>query len=246
MKISILIPTLDNPAYLKCLLDSIKAYTVVDYEILIYYNTVKNNLGLSKAINLLGKKAVGDFIFYPNDDMYLAPGWDEALLNAVNPNIHYQYLTAAMFEPQYENVCMNSPMDYGRTPLEFHEQRFLNGWKKARKIKEDVVSPYCPIFVTKALWDEVGGYDEAYFPCFGTDPDFAAKIYFTAKKAGKPYEFRAVADAGVYHFQCITTDKIPNDASYRAQAASIFKSKWGMDWGTFYKQHLQIGKKCGF
>lgn len=244
MKISILIPTLDNPGFLDYLIKSIKAHTVVDYEILVHQNTQKNNIGLPKALNLLGKQAQGEFICYLNDDMYVGPGWDKALLAKVNPNIHYQYLTAAMFEPRFKNVCMNSPMNYGRYPNEFTKKKFLNEWQTVRKIKEDIVSPYCPIFVTKKLWDEVGGYDEEYFPCFGTDPDFAAKIYFAAQANNMPYEFRAVADCCVYHFQCITTDKIPNDAYYRNKAREIFNRKWGLDWGTFYKQYLQIGKKC--
>ena len=244
MKISILIPTLDNQEYLECLLNSVEKHTVVEHEVLIHYNTVEDNLGLPKAINLLGRKATGDYICYLNDDMYVGPGWDEALLKKVNPTIYYQYLTAAMFEPQYTNICMNSPMNYGRYPDEFREEDFLKEWKEVRRIKEDIVSPYCPIFVTKALWDEVGGYDEKYFPCYGTDPDFAAKIYFAALKKRANYEFRAVADACVYHFQCITTDRIPNNAIYRAQAVQTFQKKWGLDWGTFYKQYLQIGKKC--
>jgi len=244
VKISIVVPTLDNSEYMECLLDSIEKHTTAEYEVLIHYNTVENNIGLPKAINQLGAQAKGEFICYLNDDMYVGPGWDEALLKKVNPNIHYQYLTAAMFEPQYANVCMNSPMDYGRTPADFREQNFLKEWKDVRRIKNDIVSPYCPIFVTKALWDEVGGYDEAYFPCFGTDPDFAAKIYFAALKKGVDYEFRAVADCCVYHFQCITTDRIPNNAMYRAQAVQTFQTKWKLDWGTFYKQCLQIGKKC--
>ena len=243
MKISILIPTLDNPEYMRCLLDSIKKYTTVEHEILIHYNTKENNIGLPKAINELGAQAKGEFICYLNDDMYVGPGWVEALLAKVNPNIHYQYLTAAMFEPQHENICMNSPMDYGRHPNEFKEEDFLKEWKDIRRIKEDIVSPYCPIFVTKALWDEVGGYDEEYFPCFGTDPDFAAKIYFAALKKGANYEFRAVADCCVYHFQCITTDKIPNDAYYRDKARETFLRKWGMTWGQLYQNLLYIGSK---
>jgi glycosyltransferase involved in cell wall biosynthesis len=243
MKISILIPTLDNPEYLQCLLNSIEKHTTVEYEVLIHYNTIENNIGLPKAINLLGENAKGEFICYLNDDMYVGPGWDKALLKAVNPNIYYQYLTAPMFEPQYENVCMNSPMPYGRTPKEFREEDFLKEWKEKRRIKEDIVSPYCPIFITKKLWDEVGGYDEAYFPCFGTDPDFAAKIYFAAKKAEKPYEFRGVAESCVYHFQCITTDRIPNNNMYRIKALQLFMSKWEMHYKDFYTYDLHIGKK---
>ena len=244
MKISIVIPTLDNPEFMTCLLDSIEKHTTIEHEVLIYYNTKENNIGLSKAINRLGVQAKGEFICYLNDDMYVGPGWDEALLAKVNPNIHYQYLTAAMFEPQYANVCMNSPMDYGRRPNEFREEDFLKEWKDVRRVKEDIVSSYCPIFVTKVLWDEVGGYDEAYFPCFGTDPDFAAKIYFAALKKGANYEFRAVADCCVYHFQCITTDKILNDAYYRNKAKEIFSRKWGISWGSLYQELLYIGNKC--
>lgn len=245
MKISIVIPTLENPDYLQCLLDSINKHTIVDYEVLIYQDSMANHVGLPKAINSLGRQAIGEYIFYPNDDMYLAPGWDRALLAKVNPDIHYQYLTAAMFEPLYDNVCMNSPMPYGRHPSEFREEDFLNEWMDVRTIKRDIVSPYCPLFVTKKLWDEVGGYSEEFYPCFGTDPDFAAKIYFAAREHDQPYEFRAVADCGVYHFQCITTDRIPNDAQHRVQAALTFSRKFNMTWGTFYKDILHIGKEHG-
>lgn len=243
MKISILIPTLDNPEFLSYLLTSIEKHTTVEHEVLIHHNTKENNIGLPKALNQLGNQAKGEFVCYLNDDMYVGPGWDTALLSKVNSNIHYQYLTAAMFEPMYENVCMNSPIDYGRHPEDFREEDFLKEWKDSRRIKKDIVSPYCPIFMTKLLWDELEGYDEEYFPCFGTDPDFAAKIYFNANLNGSLYEFRAVADCCVYHFQCVTTDKISNDAYYRNKAKEIFNKKWQMDWGYLYNNLLQIGQE---
>ncbi len=242
MKISIVIPTLENPEYLACLVDSIKRHTTVSHEILIEHDSMENHRGLPKAINAAAARATGEFIFYPNDDMYLAPGWDRALLAKVNPDIHYQYLTAAMFEPQYDNVCMNSPMPYGRHPDDFREVDFLTEWEDVRTIKQDIVSPYCPIFVTKELWDEVGGYSEEFFPCYGTDPDFAAKIYFAATNSNLPYEFRAVADCGVYHFQCITTDRMPNHAQHRANAVATFNRKFGITWGTLYNDILHIGQ----
>ena len=240
MKISILIPTLDNLEYTKFLVDSIKKNTVIDHEVLIHQNTAENNLGLPKALNLLGRQATGDYICYLNDDMWVGPGWDTALVAKINPDIPYQYLTSLMIEPQYNNACMNSPWDFGKTPKDFDEDALMKRWLAERNT-EDVISPYCPIFVTKALWDEVGGYDEAYFPCFGTDPDFAAKIYFAAQQAGKPYEFRAVADCCVYHFQCITTDKIPNEAQHRENAKGTFMRKWKMPWGTLYNGILHVG-----
>ncbi len=241
MKISILIPTLDNPEYLACLLESIAKHTTSEYEVLIHHNTAENNIGLPMALAKLGAQATGEYICYLNDDMYVGPGWDTALLAKVNPDIPYQYLTAAIFEPQYDNVCMNSPMDYGKHPKEFREEDFLREWKDVREIKEDIVSPWCPIFVTAKLWREVGGYDLEYFPCFGTDPDFAAKIYFGANRIGVPWEFRAVADCCVYHFQCVTTNKIPDSVHYQQKSKEIFMRKWGMEWGPFYDNLLRVG-----
>jgi len=247
MKISILIPTLDNVEYMKIIVPAVRKHTINPYEILVYANDLSSkmkeyalkenfdvfeyshkNEGIAFAVNVLGKQASGDIVFFLNDDMYVAPGWDEALVRKINDNIFYQYLTPCMFEPRWKNPTMNSPFDYGRTPETWQEQKFLSEWKNLRLIKEDIVSGSTPTFVKKELWDKVGGYDEEYWPGFGTDPDLIAKIYFTAKKEGKPYEFRGVADSGVYHFQCISTERIKNDHSYRQQAHRRIKGKWGV------------------
>ena len=248
IKISIIIPTLDNVDYLKLTVRAIRNHTFYPYEILVHANTVSDkmkeyasqenfdvftfsgqNEGVAKPVNDLVKKATGNLIFYIGDDAYLAPGWDIAFINKLNDKIFYQYLTGCMFEPQYENICMNSPISYGKTPEDFQEQKFLDEWQEKRKIKEDIISPWGPVFMTKALWDHIGGFDEGFFPGFGTDPDIVAKIYFEAIKRNTKYEFRGVADVGIYHFQCISTNKLPNSDILRAQAKARFISKWRME-----------------
>jgi len=253
-KISIIIPTLDNVDYLKLAVDTIRKHTVSPYEILVYANEMSvkmkeyvrtanldvflhsdHNEGVAKPANELVKESTGDIIFYAGDDLYLAPEWDVPLINALNDKIFYQYLTGCMFEPLYSNPCMNAPINYGRSPKDFQEDLFLREWKEKRRIKEDIISPWGPIFITKDLWNCIGGFDEGYFPGFGTDPDIIAKIYFAAIREGKPYEFRGVANAGMYHFQCITTDKLPDNELLRMQAKIRFISKWNMEPTQLYK-----------
>lgn len=247
MKISILIPTLDNVEYMKIIVPAIREHTTNPYEILVYANDMSpkmkeyaskesfdvfeyshKNEGIALAVNVLAKRATGDIVFFLNDDMYLAPNWDKALIRKINDSIFYQYLTPCMFEPRWENPTMNTPFNYGRTPETWQEQKFLFEWWDLRQIKEDIISQSIPTFVKKELWDRVGGYDEKYWPGFGTDPDFVAKIYFRAKKEGKPHEFRGVSDSGVYHFQCISTERIQNHNLYRQKAHKRFEEKWGI------------------
>ena len=244
--ISIIIPTWNNLEYLKLAIKSIHKHTTTDYEILVhanqatpevidylrnagdveYFSQSSSNLGIAKPTNDLVRLAQGEYILYSNDDIYVAPGWDTALLDKVDEDIHYQYLTAPLFEPEYNNVCMNSPISFGKTPEEFNEKQFIDTWFAKRRIKQDIVSPWGPVFIKKTLWDEIKGFDEQYFPGFGTDPDIVAKIYSAAVAKGEEYEFRGVADCGMYHFQCISTNRL--DPRYRDQAKMLFISKWSM------------------
>jgi len=248
MKISILIPTLNNVEYMKIIIPAIRKHTTGPYEILVYANAMTpemkeyalkegfdvfehswKNEGIARAVNSLAKRATGDMVFYLNDDMYVGPGWDTAFVRKINPDIFYQYLTPVMFEPRWENPTCNTPLNYGICPDTWQEQKFLSEWMAVRQIKEDIISGNVPTLVSRDLWNCVGGYDEEYWPGFGTDPDLVAKIYFRAKKEGMPYEFRGVADCCLYHFQCVSTARIENHSFYRGRAHKRFEEKWGME-----------------
>lgn len=261
MKISILVPSLNNVEYMKIVIPAFRKHTVNPYEILVHANNFSpemkeyaskenfevfeysdKNDGVALSVNSLARQATGDIIFYIGDDVYVAPNWDVALVRKFNDNIFYQYLTPCMFGSRGTSPTKNYPIDYGRTPEAWREQDFLDEWWDRRIIKEDIVSGSGPVFVRKELWDKVGGFDEEYWPGFGTDPDLIAKIYFTAKKEGKPYEFRGVADSGVYHFQCISTEQILHDGTYRDRANMRFIKKWGM-WPRKLSEIIGEGRK---
>ena len=94
MKISIIIPTLNNLDYLKISLKSIKKNSYYEHEIIVHvnenkdntieylkqnqikYTFSKTNLGLCSSVNLAVKESSTDLILYTHDDMYFLPNWD--------------------------------------------------------------------------------------------------------------------------------------------------------------------------
>jgi GT2 family glycosyltransferase len=201
----------------------------------------ETNQGVARPANQLSARASGDYILYFNDDIYVAPGWDTALLRKVDDTIPYQYITACMFEPKYNNACMNSPSpQFGEDPRTFNRKLFDDTWMDARRITNDIVSPWGPIFIKRKVWERIGGFDEGYYPGFGTDPDFVAELYAMAVEDNARYEFRGVCDSGMFHFQCVTTDKLPQH--YREEARFRFLSKWGKSPAEF---HTEIGAGKG-
>ncbi len=247
MKISILIPTLNNPKYVGLVTNAFRRNTTNPFEILVfancmskemeqladilkfdYFNGSHENKGVAEATNFLARHATGDIIFYASDDVYCAPGWDKVLISKFNPDIHYQYLTGIMFGPTGINPMMHAPFNCGKLPQQWkeNEQKFLNEWRDRRTITQDIISVLGPVFVRKELWDEVGGFDELFYPGFCTDPDFIAKIYFTAKKKNMSYEFRGVCDCGMYHFESIGNAKVKDAHTLRREAWHIFSKKW--------------------
>ena len=97
MKISIIIPTLNNLDYLKISLKSIIKNSFYNHEIIVHvnentddtikyleannikYTFSKNNLGLCSSVNLAAEQSTTNLILYAHDDMYFLPGWDKCL-----------------------------------------------------------------------------------------------------------------------------------------------------------------------
>ena len=261
MKLSILIPTVNNIDYIKLFVDSVRESIDTDYEILVYANQAtmemvdylkseiftytevsEVNRGVAYPCNRLASRATGDVIMYAGDDHFVAPGWDKAIEEKLNPNIFYQYMTPCLFEPQWDNKCMNAPMDYGRTIQTFDKERFLKEWKTVRRIKADIVSPWGPPILTKKLWEHIGGFSEE-FPIFASDSDMVAKIYTMAQHAKQPFEFRGLADCGFYHFQSVTTSRLSNLPAHQMNSKQQFREKWGLLPMELYDNVLGAGKQ---
>jgi glycosyltransferase involved in cell wall biosynthesis len=249
-RISVLVPTMGNPWHLSITILSACKYAAGPLEVLVYSNEhipeidqvvadhqaagrpvrlvafSPDNDGVAKAVNALAREARGEFVFYTGDDVYLLPGWDTALMRQMTPDPEeWVYLTPRMIEPTGHNPTMYAPHAFGTRASNFREEALQTFW--GGLAKQHVVSCAGPPFMRRTAWEKLGGFDEAYWPGFATDPDLVATFRARALHEQREPQFIGVGDCGCYHYQCVTTARVRTVA--RAQAANQrFRDKWGM------------------
>ncbi len=160
-KVSVIVPCYNSHAFLGRALDSVRAQTFLDFEIIVINdgstdpNTLANlqalgddvrlvhqeNKGLPGARNTGFREALGEFVLPLDCDDWIAPTFlakTIALLDA-NPDRAYAFTHIAL-EGNESGVLKKT--------YNFFEQLFLNH------------VPYC-ILIRKQVWKQIGGYDES-------------------------------------------------------------------------------------
>ena len=248
---SILIPTWNNLDYLKLCIRSLRQHNAVDHELLVFVNEGTDgtldwlqregisyihspeNVGVCAALNQLAAKAATDYLLYLNDDMFVLPEWDTHLLAAAmqRPD-HRWYISATLLEPQRTgNPCVIAPAPFGQDPQSFREAELLASYAQFSFTDWSGAS-WPPSLMHRKLWDEVGGYTEAYFPGNYSDPDLSMKIWTTGVRW-----FQGVGAARVYHFGSKTTGRSPMN-----NGRATFARTWGIMPSYFKKHYLRLGQ----
>ena len=139
-----LIPTWNNLSYLKLCIDSIRKNSAYKHQIIVHINEgidgsldwVKNqpdieythspkNIGVCYPLNIGRSLVATDYILYANDDMYLCPGWDAALLDEIKQIGHNNFfLSATVIEPTASSDCVIEK-NYGTDVESFQETKLL-------------------------------------------------------------------------------------------------------------------------
>ena len=247
---SILIPSWNNLAYLKCCVDSIRKNSVHYHQIIIHVNEgsdgtldwvksqkldfshSKENAGVCYGFNAPSTLVMGEYIVLSDDDFYFAPGWDIAMLEEVQKvGHHYFCISGTMIEHTLSrNSCALAPHDFGKTVQNFDEQKFLDGFDKI-PFQDWSGSNWYPLVLHRNLWNLIGGLSTEFSPGMGSDPDMMMKLWH----AGVRY-YKGVSRARVYHFGSRTTARI-----IRNNANRQFLEKWNMSISTLYKYYLKMG-----
>lgn len=218
---SILIPTVDNLPYLKLCLSCIEKYSSVDYEILIFNNGgnpettsfieglphrslhSRFNRGVSHAYNALAREAAGDYLLLWDDDKMALPGWDLEVYPMLKADGRYSWKSLVEIWPHRTNPC-SIYGDYGKGPLDFDEERLLLDVSELtfpRKVSLSVSQ-----VMSKELFFAIGGYDEKFYPGFGSDPDIMWRAFcFLGKDEDR---FLNANKSFYYHFTSATTNRI--------------------------------------
>lgn len=155
------------------------------------YKIIKNsqNLGFSKGCNQGAAIARGDTLLFLNNDTIVTANWLEQLLFCLNSN------------PLIGAVCPASNFNpYAMVNLPDHSfsgtQRFAAHFNKTNPAKwrdNDTASGFC-LLVKKAVFNQVGGFDERFTIGCYEDTDLTLRIH----QAG--YRVIIAGDTFIYHF----------------------------------------------
>ena len=236
--ISIIMPSWDDYKYLKPCLESITRVTQTKYEILIHLNTFNDELlklaskydpgytrsikneGIAYGTNRCAERAIGDYLYFPNSDMIFLPGWDIALLKAIEICGNNNVYSSTMIEPEGANphfIIKN----YGREPEELKLDNLLRDLEGLRK-HQLIVCHTVPFLCPRDLFVHM---DENMWPGWVTDNDVAVSMF----TQDPDIKFIRTTDSLLYHFMCKSTYRIgtPEERwNLGLKAKQIFNTKW--------------------
>tara|TARA_Y100000590_G_scaffold159501_1_gene183036 strand:- start:1422 stop:2258 length:837 start_codon:yes stop_codon:yes gene_type:complete len=250
MKLSIVIPTLNNLDYLKILIQSIEKNSSYNHEIIVHvsenkdntidyleskkikYSFSNNNVGLCTGVNKASKLITTDFIMYIHDDMYLLPEWDLILEKEIKKiDTQLFYLSATMIQKSGADL----QLDCGDNHLNFNEKFLLDNYKSIN-LFDHQGTHWAPHIIHKSLWEKVGGFSEEFNPGDGSDSDLNMKLWLKGVRL-----FKGLNDFKVYHFGSISMRKKID--LKKNNGTKIFLKKWGITPKFFFKYYLKTGTK---
>lgn len=203
---SIIIPFYKNISELYFSLDLISKNTPSEVEIIVVANNInelnisfpnckilKYNRALlySKAVNIGVEAANGEIITLMDQDIYVTPGWYEALLSKL-----LSEKKIARVSPKMLNPSNNRVIEFGIEYTKYNSAHIGKDMlSNSPFVSSDIsVSSACGgvLMTYKSLYQQLGGMDED-MPYICCDCDFDLKLLSTGKQVW------IVADSIVYH-----------------------------------------------
>lgn len=246
---SIIIPTWNNLSFAKLCVESIRKNSAYQHQVILHVNdgsdgtlewakaegidhTYSNdNVGICIAVNEAGGLARHDYIVYMNDDMYVCPGWDNAIAEEISKaGTDCFMFSSTMIEPvNHNNPCVIT-RDYGHTIETFKEAELLKECNTLEKA-DWTGSTWPPTIVHRKYWLITGGYSIELSPGVSSDDDFSMKMWYAGCRI-----FKGIGKSRVYHFQSKSTLRIKKNNGRKQ-----FLMKWGINQSTFNKYYIRRG-----
>ena len=248
---SILIPSWNNLAYLKCTIESIRKNSTFRHQIVVHinegldgseewvksqndlsYSKSSGNCGVCYGFNAASHLATSEYLVFIDDDMYLCPDWDLFLWEEIKTRTDDKWcISSTMIEPfDKGNPCVIANKPYGLHPDEFEEARLLTDYAQFEKADWNG-SQWYPMVLPTAVYRVVGGLSIEFTPGMYSDPDFMIKLWHYGIR-----NYKGISKSRAYHFGSKTTARVK-----RNDGRSMFILKWGLSSNTFFSNYLKIG-----
>ena len=251
-KFSILIPTWNNLGFLRLCVESIRKNSSFEHQIIVHvndgsdgtlewvraegldYTHTPENVGVCMAMNMMRTKVRTDYMYFLNDDMYVLPGWDDALVKEIDqlPDNKF-FLSSTAIQPHTGRHNAVIVANYGDTIESFEQERLLSTYREL-ELSDWMGATIPPNLVHRDIWDLVGGYSVELTPGMYSDPDFTAKLWL----CGVRY-MKGLSASRVYHFETKSTGRVRKN-----NGQMQFLMKWGLTSSTFRRLYTHRG--CEF
>ncbi len=150
------------------------AYEAISKNITIRYLRFDKNIGFGPACNAGAKMAHGDFLFFLNNDAQIAPGCLEALVaGAKQEGIGLVGPKIVSFDGTLQEAGCILKQDGTGDLIGFGRDHRTPRYNYARPVEH--VSG-AAILVRRALFEELGGFDDAFAPAYCEDANLSLKI----------------------------------------------------------------------
>ncbi len=246
-RVSVIVLTYNNLAFTDACLFSIEAYSdYPDLEVIVVDNASSDgsrewlqrwvaepskagharrlilnddNLGFAAGNNVGLAAATGEVLVMLNNDTYATPGWVRGLCNHLrrDPGL-------GLVGPVTNNIGNEAKLDIAYPDMV--EMIHLSGQHTrrhaGRRLEIPTVAFFC-VAMPRAVYERVGGLDEAFGVGFFEDDDYCRRV----AQAG--WRVACADDVFVHHHLSASFDKLKAEAKQALfeRNKAIFEAKWG-------------------
>ncbi|WP_304219273.1 glycoside hydrolase family 99-like domain-containing protein [Phenylobacterium aquaticum] len=184
--------------------------------------TNPQNLNFIRTCNRAAGEARGEFVIFLNNDVQVREGWLAALLAPFAEIENVGATAPKMLFPdgRLQEAGARVGIDGTSEMIGLFEDPDLARWNQRREV--DYASGAC-LAVRRAVFAELGGFDEAFVPAYCEDAD----LCFRLRKRG----LRIIYEPGseIVHHLSVTAESI--DSGYKLRLATrnqqTFTERWG-------------------
>ena len=179
------------------------------------------NLRFLRNCNNAAKHAKGQYILFLNNDTQVQPDWLEPLVSLIESAEDIGMVGSKLIYPdgllQEAGGILwkdGSAWNFGN-----RQNPALPQFNYVKQV--DYISG-AAIMLSRALWEEIGGFDETFAPAYCEDSDLA----FTVRKMG--YRVMYQPKSVVVHFEGVSngTDTASGQKQYQVVNSRKFREKW--------------------
>jgi GT2 family glycosyltransferase len=222
--VSVIIVNYNGEVYLDKCLDSLRATTYPNFEVLVIDNNstdqssdlvkrnypyvklikLKTNQGFAVANNLAAKEAKGDFYIFLNNDTVVTKTWLSELVNAIIESEDKEVAIAQSFL-----LRQNGEIDSSGDFIDRFGRAYSSKLKNPPDRRQIMSARAASMIVKKQVFWELGGFEEMFFASF-EDVHLGWKAWIAG------YKVILASNSIVYHFTGQTVKRLKNRMNFHS------------------------------